>query len=147
MTDKDIIKALELCTNDELEVCDGCAFQKYKMGYDGGCLDYLLKSVFDLINLQRAEIEKLNVELVGMRGACNSYNMHYDNAKVEIERLKKGWKADVIETENIKAEAIKEFAKRLKEKAYLNDGVTGFQDVIVEVNDIDNLVKEMVGEK
>jgi hypothetical protein len=29
----------------------------------------------------------------------------------------------------------------------LNDGVTGFQDVIVEVNDIDNLVKEMVGEK
>ena len=46
----------------------------------------------------------------------------------------------------IKADAIKEFAERLKEKAYLNDGVTGFQDVIVEVNDIDNLVKEMVGD-
>ena len=37
---------------------------------------------------QSAEIEKLNVELVGMRGACESYKMHYDNAQAEIERLK-----------------------------------------------------------
>ena len=33
------------------------------------------------------EIEKLTVELVGMRGACESYKMHYENAQAEIERL------------------------------------------------------------
>ena len=41
----------------------------------------------DQINEQLEEIEKLNVELVGMRDACNSYKMHYDNAKAEIEDL------------------------------------------------------------
>ena len=41
----------------------------------------------DFINRQNAEIEKLNVELVGMRGACESYKIHYDNAQAEIERL------------------------------------------------------------
>ena len=54
-----------------------------------------------------------------------------------IERLQKGWKADVIETSNIKAEAIKEFAERLKEL---------HQMPLITSTDIDNLVKEMVGE-
>lgn len=44
--------------------------------------------ILDLLNSQKAEIERLNVELVGMRGACESYKMHYDNAQAEIERLK-----------------------------------------------------------
>ena len=35
------------------------------------------------------ENENLNVELVGMRGACESYKMHYDNAQAEIKDLKK----------------------------------------------------------
>ena len=46
-----------------------------------------IENALDLINRQQAEIERLNVELVGKRGACNSYKMHYDNAKAEIERL------------------------------------------------------------
>lgn len=41
------------------------------------------------IEKQEAEIERLNVELVGMRGACESYKMHYDNAQVEIDELQK----------------------------------------------------------
>lgn len=48
----------------------------------------LVKYALDLINRQKVEIEKLNVELVGMRGACESYKMHYDNAQAEIENLK-----------------------------------------------------------
>jgi hypothetical protein len=47
----------------------------------------LFENALDLINRQKAEIEKLNVELVGMRGACESYKMHYDNAQAEIEKL------------------------------------------------------------
>lgn len=42
-----------------------------------------------IVKEQQAEIEKLNVELVGMRGACESYKIHYDNAQAEIETLQK----------------------------------------------------------
>lgn len=87
MTDNDIIKALEICigfvsggeamcNNCPLHDCDNCSSEK-------------LKQALNLINRQQAEIEKLNVELVGMRGACESYKMHYDNAQAEIERLQK----------------------------------------------------------
>lgn len=36
----------------------------------------------------RSEIERLTIELEAMRGAANSYKMHYENARKEIERLK-----------------------------------------------------------
>lgn len=39
-----------------------------------------------IIKEKNAEIEKLNVELVGMRGACESYKIHYDNAQAEIAK-------------------------------------------------------------
>ncbi len=34
----------------------------------------------------RAEVERLTVELQAMRGAANSYKMHYENAKAEVAR-------------------------------------------------------------
>ena len=34
----------------------------------------------------RAEVERLTVELDAMRGAANSYKMHYENAKAEVAR-------------------------------------------------------------
>lgn len=37
----------------------------------------------DLINIQNAEIERLNIELQSMRSAANSYKMHYETAKSE----------------------------------------------------------------
>lgn len=60
--------------------------------------------------------------------------------QAEIERI-----AEVSKT--IKSEAIKEFAKRLKEKSYKTIRNYGLTKDVVEVCDIDNLVKEMVGEK
>lgn len=83
MTDSEIIMALECCANENK--CQECP-------YGAACLDdkyvsIISKDALDLINRQQAEIEKLNVELVGMRGACESYKMHYDNAQAEIERL------------------------------------------------------------
>ena len=36
----------------------------------------------------KSEVEKLTVELDAMRGAANTYKMHYENAMKEIERLK-----------------------------------------------------------
>ena len=67
--------------------------------------------------------------------------------QAEIERLKAeancadGY-ADAL-VERTKTEAIKEFAERLKEKAWI-----GMWESVehVDVDDIDNLVKEMVGD-
>lgn len=36
----------------------------------------------------KSEVERLTVELYAMRGAANTYKMHYENAMKEIERLK-----------------------------------------------------------
>ena len=78
------------------------------------------KDILDLINRQKAEIEKLNVDLVGMRGACESYKIHYDNAQAEIERLQNAykqcaWERDTFleELKTAKSEARKELAERL----------------------------------
>lgn len=74
---------------------------------------------FEAVDVIEAEIEKLNVELVGMRGACESYKMHYDNAQAEIERLKrplfvfKNNSLRRIDEQGIKSEAIKEFVKEI----------------------------------
>lgn len=82
MTDSDIKKTLECCITNK---CDECAIYKKCHNENG---KGRVQAVLDLINQQQAEIEKLNVELVGMRGACESYKMHYDKAQAEVERLK-----------------------------------------------------------
>ena len=62
--------------------------------------------------------------------------------QAEIEKLMERI-AEVSKT--IKSEAIKEFAKRLKEKSYKTIRNYGLTKDVVEVCDIDNIVKEMVG--
>lgn len=76
-----------------------------------------LETIHDL----QTEIENLKIELSSMRTAANSYKMHYEDGK---------------------SEAVKEFAERLKEKYSIADVI-----VTVDATDIDNLVKEMVGDK
>jgi hypothetical protein len=147
MTDKDIIKALGFCKDNGIlaENCDKCAYYKY----GALCMDTMFENALDLINRQQAEIEKLNVELVGMRGACNSYKMHYDNAKVEIERLNNNLSAMATTLSNsarqTRADAIKEYKEKLREHAYLDSGITGFQEMVVDLSDIENIADEMVG--
>ena len=68
--------------------------------------------------------------------------------KAEIERLRgPAIVNNIMESQRIKREAIKEFAERLKEKSYKTIRNYGLTKDVVEVCDIDNLVKEMVGEK
>lgn len=81
----------------------------------------------------------------------------------EIERLKKKNKIliknadtafqdgldenrDLFEKEvepEIRAEAIKEFAERLKETAYSYSDISGYSSTVVDIESIDNLLKEM----
>ncbi len=55
MTDNEIIKALEYCSTDVREnTCPKCAFYKKHR-----CSTLMLNAVSDLINRQKAEIERL----------------------------------------------------------------------------------------
>ena len=120
-TDEEVIRALECCKDAD---CLNCP--RWSEEWTSGmCADFL-PSLLDLINRQKAEIERLTVELVGMRGAANSYKMHYDNAKAEIERLKETLDATIAGQETLqkhidaaRAEAVKEFAVRLGQEAEL----------------------------
>lgn len=116
-TDDEIVKALGCCGSEN---CRGCPYR------NGICHqgNPMIRDARDLIIRQKAEIERLTVlaELGNMR--ANDYRAMRDKAK------------------NARAEAIKEFAERLKAKAMLqHGGVT-----VVYGSDIDNLVKEMTEE-
>ena len=78
-------------------------------------------AVLGLINRQKAEIERLNKANLSL-----------------VERLKKARK----QRKGARADAIKAFAERLKGKIRMN----GFCEEFVFRSDIDNLVKEMVGD-
>lgn len=79
-----------------------------------------------IVEEKQAEIERLKIENQAFRSAANSYKLHYNEARTE---------------------AVKEFAERLKEKSFKTIRNYGLTKDVVEVCDIDNLVKEMVGDK
>lgn len=80
MTDEEIKKALECCKNGN--PCSSCP-------YNGKCTDedfndnYLIKDVISLITRQKAEIERLNIEIKSMRSAANSYKIQYEKCAKE----------------------------------------------------------------
>lgn len=100
------------------------------------CFITAISQAADLINRQKAEIDDLKVELDAMRGAANSYKMHYEEAQAEIDRLKDKYECIYQPKAMIKAEAIKEFAERLKPK------LSYYDEYIV-----DALVKEVTENK
>ena len=152
MTDNEIIKALECCSNGE--PCANCPYQKQCDETD------LAEIALDLINRQQAEIERLQETQCTEK--CHTETLELFNIKdTEIEKLKeKVMSNDKISIEyphcvllgkgailtksledydkllaDIADGAITEFAERLKSKLSVYDEVY-----------VDNLVKEMVGE-
>ena len=108
-------------------------------------IDDFSRETLDLIKRQKAEIERLNVELKAMRGSANSY-------KLENERLQKNIDGLNIFTKNhikvIRLQAIKEFANRLKNKIKTECNPYGkptfdYDTSLAIMCYIDNLVKEM----
>ena len=115
MTDTEIIKALECCPQHIM--CGHCPFRNVE-----NCMSALYVDALDLINRQKAEVERLKAEA----------------------QMADGY-ADALE-ERAKSEAIKEFAERLK-ATLMPFPMHCMPDVfVVSADEIDNLVKEMVGE-
>ena len=118
MTDNDIKKALECCKNG---YCDDCPFKETREHCFA--LDNL---ILDLINRLQAENERLITECGNQ---STLWSKHFES---------------IFETakETTKTEAYKEFADRLKYKySVFHTYGGGFVKM-----DIDNLLKEMVGE-
>lgn len=118
-TDEEIIKALE----DYIKENEFEYFHSNMMG------EYpLISKSLDLINRQKAEIERLEKTYKADQRLISALNKSYNLAK---------------------AKAYKEFVERLKEKygIFTPLGVNWIEETkVVRVSDIDNLLKEMVGD-
>lgn len=97
-----------------------------------------LESTLDLINRQKAELENQSENFKRLVAEHRKLQTDYSSVQSTLAKMSMG-------VEQAKAEAINEYIKRLKGKAYLADGVTGFQDMVVDVRDIDETYEEMVG--
>ena len=120
-TDEEIIQALERCVKR-------------------GNRNYDTDIVLDLINRQKAEIERLK--------ECPKCVYEYDGEMTEycVQSPCSNFKT----VEQIKAEAYKEFAEKLKKEIRLEDDCDyNCRECCYECNDyviaVDNLLKEMVG--
>ena len=119
MKNDEIIKDLELCIQVDSDVCDKCPFYDEESGCLGGDIR---KPALDLIKHQKAEIERL-----------------------EKDSILRALRVVIKEKNDIKTEAIKDFAERLKELKHecgCNHRKKPVYAVVVEK--IDNLVREMM---
>lgn len=124
MTDNEIIKALECCSK-EYWVCDiECPFYSE-------CSKYLMaKSSLDIINRQKAEIERLKDELEQSEQGADIIETMLEEKNKDI--------SDLIFKE--RSNAITEFAESLKNIFVTIDGVFEVSEIEEYIND---LVKEM----
>ena len=130
MTDNEIIKALECCSYDNYQ-CDNCPYA-YKT-----CTVY--KDSLDLINRQKAEIERLREETAELIDDRYATQLLCHLIKKEDD------------TRNVRSDAIKEFAERLKNKIKTECNPYGkptfdYDTSIAIMRYIDNPVKEMAGD-
>ena len=139
MTDNEIIKALECCSQEDM--CQSCP-------YGAACLDekyvsVLSKDALDLIKRQKAEIERLqyikkHINDVILEDCVletpEAYNMSFQKL---IKKL--------TNTKAAKSEAIKEFAERY-EKAVLPLLTSATLDKKDGIHACLDILKEMAGD-
>lgn len=101
---------------------------------------HTIDDTVEFIIAQQAEIDRLT-----KTNPMNMFVQIDDQTTKELLKRMKNKKIICIDDENIRAEAIKEFAEKLKEilNPFLNHDDCRFYTV--KEKDINNLVKEMVG--
>lgn len=142
MTYNEIMHIWSLCQLEDSQVCETCPLgQSYPW-----CDEVLRKETLDLINRQKAKIVALQMDNRQLQSDIANANMNADHALAEIDRLTEDSNRlkkvqmqldDAMKMYHvIKAEAVKEFAERIKKHC-----------TSVELNAyIDSIVEEMVGD-
>ena len=163
MTDNEIIKALSCCADAPY-----CPTDCPLIENDRDCLLALQKPMLDLINRQKAEIKKLKNDYRKLIDEHLELCDTIIHQKAEIETLEKrldtvqgakcvySYDGETVEycvhspcpisttADQLRAEAIKDFAEKCKTAA--GRRLTYIADILILQNDIDSLVKEMVGD-
>lgn len=138
-TDEEIIKALEC--HIKAEDCEGCEMF-------GGCEEIILtERVLDLINRQKAEIKKLNVELIHALSELSLTRTSLNTAKAEAyKELAQEIKQEIKEAYDSNIEVLNEHFE--KHRGCFNDTFVGIiegkNNALLGLSDfIDNLLKEL----
>lgn len=130
MTDEQITKALECCKIGE---CDDCPFY----GVKEDCEVELPEDALDLINRQKVRIKELKERISYLEESIDCSRKEYNRLLQKMQQLK--------------SEAIKEFAERLRAKAEMYNSEDVEEGDLIDdlltvgeiVEIVDNLVKEM----
>lgn len=138
-TDEEIIKALMCHFNEELDEepfqCVDCPLHN---DTSPSCTEALKSYVLDLINRQKAEIERLK--------ECPKCVYEYDGEVMEycVQSPCSNFKT----VEQVKAEACKNFSQKLIKSSRLIAYANGFDiKAVVDVEEIVKILKETVGEE
>lgn len=146
---KEIKKALEYCSNHSVSECSNvCPYDKYTR-----CRTELTKDSLTLINELESENKRLNKSDTSKEeSSIEYYNLYRDfkrenqTLKAENERLK-----EVIAAQNEFCwdckKSVKDFAEKLRKKV-ISLNVWEFGEIdIIDVDDIDELLKEYIDER
>ena len=164
MTDREIVKALESYIKDI-----ACA----KCGFKDNYLLIVIKNALDLINRQKADYDRLQKSYLRNQEIFAEQSLENERLKAENERLQnilicfmdalgKVRKIDDIDEisliplmselnkqyrAELKAEAYKEFAEKAKEFMHNKfKALDEYEFEYITERDIDNLIKEIIGE-
>lgn len=103
MTYNEIIKALECCAGKDI-LCNDCA---YFNNPHPACRSFAATQALNLIKHQRAEIERLEIELKAMRGAANSFQAEFKRLhEAEAKRMQETAAPLVIRNNKIPAQEL-----------------------------------------
>ena len=92
MTDKDIIQVLQYIVENGSGACDECPVfpcRKIKDYEDNQCSRFIAEKALDLINRQRAEIERLQKEVGLVSIQFQDMQERQEESQAEIKRLEK----------------------------------------------------------
>ena len=143
MTDKEIIKYLEQAIDK---------YNKNEIFVDNMRLD---KLSLDIINRQQAEIDRLKIENQSLRGAANSYKLHYNKARTEAvkEFVEKSEMAVFVKQDEQREQMLDILKSHRATLSYsdveqaTDNWLRGYGEAVQDVIGIlDNLLKEMVGD-
>lgn len=140
-TDAETVKALECCNTPGS--CSECPYYVInEVEYDGSCVQNLIMDILPIINRQKAEMERLQAVHADMTESLRLAAEANKDMQAEIEAKEEEY-ADLLGQrnavemmlENIRTEAIKDFAK------FLIDHST---DNTIFIADLPDLVIEMM---
>lgn len=147
-TDEEIIKALMCHFNEELDEepfqCVDCPLYN---DTSPSCTEALKSYALDLINRQKAEIDKLKSKHGKLCEYAEKKEFELAEINADISWFREAKFSRLAPAiKEIKVEACKEFAEKLKEERWDAECRVGYVQV-VDVGSIDEVLKEMEEEK